>query len=466
MKVVRLGIDVACRADHQASLADETGEFIWTGWRFRTTTTDLERLWAKIPADAEVTVILEPTRNAWVPLAGWLRARGAKVVVVPPEQSADLRDYFNKHTKTDRLDSRVLARLPLLHPEGLRDVAGLGPADPFKRAVRHRSSLQKRRIQSGMRLDALVELLGPAWTDALGSGDYAKTSLAVLERFADPRALKKVGRKRLAALLIRVSRGNWREDKADELLAAANETLELWAAGGLDFPALAEDIAIEVRLIQQLDDELAAVEARIEALYNDADPAGIVLSTPGLGVTLAAGILGRSGDLSRFTNLAGVRSFTGLVPKIDQSGTVDSHKGLTKAGDPGLRQAVFLAADQARKVDPTLAARYRRLVVDSGKHHNSALCTIGAVLITRIAACWRNGQHYELRDVDGRPITEAEGRAICADRYKITPEERAARRKLTAAQRYKQRTDRRRKESTEAAPATGPSTHDATEKVA
>ena len=37
--------------------------------------------------------------------------------MVPPQQSADLSDYYDKHTKTDRLDSKVLARLPLLHPE-------------------------------------------------------------------------------------------------------------------------------------------------------------------------------------------------------------------------------------------------------------------------------------------------------------------------------------------------------------
>jgi len=463
--VVRLGIDVACQAPHQASLADDRGEFVWSAWRFRTTPADLESLWAKIPEGAEVTVVMEPTRNAWVPLAAWLQTRGAKVVVLPPEQSADLRDYYNKHTKTDRLDSRILARLPLLHPEGLRDLDGLGPADPLKRAVRHRSSLQKRRVQATMRLDALVELLGPSWVEALGSGDYNKTALVVLERFADPRAMKKAGRKRLATQLIRASRGHFREAKADELLAAADETLELWAAGGLDFAELAEDIAVEVRLIKTLDAEIAAIEDRIEALYDQADPAGIVVSAPGLGVTLAAGILGRTGDLNRFANLAGVRSFTGLVPKIDQSGTTDTHHGLTKAGDPGLRTALFLAADQARKVDPTLAARYQRLF-NQGKHHTSATCTIAAVLMTRIAACWRNGERYVLRDVDGREITETEGRAICAERYKIDPAVRAARRRTNTAKQTKGRTSRRKKESTEAAPATGPSATEPTEKVA
>lgn len=105
---VRLGIDVSCTTTHQASLADERGVFLWQGWRFRTTTADLERLWAKIPDSTRVVVVMEPTRNAWAPLVAWFEARGAVVSVVPPEQSADLRDYYNKHTKTDRLDSKML----------------------------------------------------------------------------------------------------------------------------------------------------------------------------------------------------------------------------------------------------------------------------------------------------------------------------------------------------------------------
>ena len=98
------------------------------------------------------------------------------------------------------------------------------------------------------------------------------------------------------------------------------------------------------------------------------------------------------GDFNRFANLAGVRSFTGFVPKIDQSGLVAGHNGITKAGDAGLRQALYMAADHARHIDPTLAQRYYRLVMVEGKHHNSALCAVSAVLITRIAACWRKGE--------------------------------------------------------------------------
>ena len=104
MEKVPRSWSIACRAADQASLADEAGRFACSGRKFRTTVTDLAQLWASIPAGASVMVVMEPTRNAWVPLASWFRRHGATVVMVTPEQSADLRDYYFKHARSDRTD--------------------------------------------------------------------------------------------------------------------------------------------------------------------------------------------------------------------------------------------------------------------------------------------------------------------------------------------------------------------------
>jgi len=192
-----LGVDVACRAAHQGSLAVD-GRLIWTGRRFFTRPADLERLWADLDLEdpAELTVVVEPTRNAWIVVAAWFRRRGAKVVMVPTTQSADLRAYYSKHAKNDRLDSALLARLPLLHPEGLREFTGDGPADPLRRLTKQRSSIVKRRTAVLQRLDALLELLGPAWYEVLGS-NYGKAALMLLARYGDPHALIRLGQARL-----------------------------------------------------------------------------------------------------------------------------------------------------------------------------------------------------------------------------------------------------------------------------
>jgi hypothetical protein len=95
-------------------------------------------------------------------------------------------------------------------------------------------------------------------------------------------------------------------------------------------------------------------------------------------------------------------------------------------------------------------------MIEAGKHHNSALCHIATTLLTRIIACWRAGQPYQLRDTDGTAVTKEQARTIIAERYAI-PEDLRARRRTTD----QAGTDRRNKES-QSAPSTGPSKPNAT----
>ena len=451
-----LGIDVACRAAHQASLAID-GKIVWRGRKFLTRSAELERLWADLDLEdpAELTVVLEPTRNAWIVVADWFRRRGAHVVMVPTTQSADLRAYYSKHAKNDRIDAALLARLPLLHPEGLREFTGDGPADPLRRLVKQRSSIVKRRTAVLQRLDAQLELLGPAWFDVLGS-NYGKAALMLLTRYADPHVLIRLGHARLARFLTRHSRGWWGEDHAARLLAAARETLQLWGSSGMDFAELAADIAIEAEQAQMLTAQIDDLDERIANLYAEADPEGIIASAPGVGPVTSAVIAGRIGDPHRFASLAAIRAYSGLVPKVSQSGHSNPTLGITKAGDPLLREALFAAADQARRTDPQLAAKYKRLM-DTDRHHDSALCHIATTLLTRIATCWRAGEHYVLRDIDGRLITPEEGRQIVREHHKVDKQTRIKAANTRQSQRREARTGREQKES-QSAPASRPAT--------
>lgn len=418
-----LGIDVAVRAAHLATLARD-GTTVWRGRKFSTRPTDLELLWADLALTDpdELTVVVEPTRNAWIVLAEWFRRRGARVVMVPTTQSADLRKYYSKHAKNDRIDSELLARLPLLHPEGLREYSGQGPADPLRRLVKQRSTMVKRRVAVYARLDALVELLGPAWYGVLGS-NYGIAALEFLARYADPNAVIRLGQGRLSRFLIARSRGAWREDHAAGLIVAAKETLTLWGAAGMNFAELAEDIAHEAEQALFLTRQIKQIDERVANLYADADPHGIVASAPGVGPVISAVIAGRIGDPHRFTSLAAIRAYTGLIPKHSQSGLSKVESSITKAGDPLLREMLCTAADQARKVDLQIAAKYQRLMAGD-RHHDSAICHLATLLVTRIAACMRTGQPHALRDVDGTPITEPQGRAIVQQRYQIDPRRR------------------------------------------
>jgi transposase len=438
-----VGIDLAITAESRACITDDTGRVI-SERRFRLTRTELEELYevsaAGTEAGDDLVVVMEPTSNSWVAPAALFASKGAHVHLVPPEQSADLRRYYSKHVKNDRIDAKLLARLPMLHPEGLHRVQlPEGSQGTLKRLVARRARLVREAGVHRQRLRALLQLAMPGMSEVLGE-ELGKGALALLARYGDPRAIIRLGPARLSALFVKATRGAWREPKAQQVLAVAQGAVELWdGLAGCDFAEVAEDLAGEVRLIRALDAEVADADARAIGLLGEIDPDGLHLSMPGFAERNATTVAGRLGGVSRFRNTAAVRSFIGMIPGTDESGESGGRPRLTKAGDRTLRTTLFLAAETARRLDPQLARIYYRQVVDRGNHHTKAVCAVATALASRLAAVLREGRPYVIRDVDGTPVGPATARRIIAERYTVPPEVRAARRRPRASQRMKKR---------------------------
>jgi transposase len=438
-----IGLDLAITAESRACLTDEAGHVL-AERRFRIRRADLEALHALAidgASDAvSLVVVMEPTGNAWVAPAAFFSSSGATVHLIPPEQSADLRTYYAKHVKNDRIDAKLLARLPLLHPEGLHEaVVPAGARGNLRRIVARRGRLLGECSRHRQRIRSMLHLAMPGMNEAIGE-ELGKGALAVLARYGDPRQLVRVGRARLAAVLIKATRGAWRETKAEELLQVAHDAIELWEGlDGCDFTEIAEDLAAEVRLVRALDTEVSELDARAAGLLAEVDPDGLVISLPGFAERTATTVAGRLGDIGRFHSAAAVRSFVGMIPGTDQSGETEGRPRLTKAGDRHLRTALFLAAETARRLDPQLARIYHRQMVDKGNHHTKAICAVATALVSRLVAVLRAGTPYEVRDIDGTPVDARTARAIIAERYTVPAGVRAARRHPRGGPRMKGR---------------------------
>ena len=99
--------------------------------------------------------------------------------------------------------------------------------------------------------------------------------------------------------------------------------------------------------------------------------------------------------------------------------------------------------------------RFYPEMLEFRKHHNSALCHISAVHLTRMTSCWKSQEPYVIKDTDGQVITPDEGRRIIHAHYQVSAQVRELRRTTHKHQ----GTGRRSKES-QSAPSTGPSRHD------
>src|SRR5262249_61750297 len=84
---------------------------------------------------------------------------------------------------------------------------------------------------------------------------------------------------------------------------------------------------------------------------------GLLTPWPGIAWVLGYTIAAELGDIGRFRTPAKLVSYTGLCPRVRQSGEVDRRGRLSKQGPPYLRWALIEAAHNAIRYD----AGYREL---------------------------------------------------------------------------------------------------------
>lgn len=313
-----LGIDLGITSDHTAVVIDDAGS-ICARRRARSTVASLAALEAAALATAELgtqlVVVVEPTGSAWLPVAVFFGRRGHTVLRVTSAKAADLRRFLARHANSNSIDAETLARLPLVAPSGLTAVEFGSPARAsLDRRVRAVARLTAEIGRRKTRIRALAQQLVPTIGAALSDDGLNQTDLAVLERYADPRALLAAGPARLIRLIATTSRGQLGQAKAQALRTAAAEAVDLWEGdSAIAIQDLAAEVASEVRLVRAAEAERSRHEHARDAALARVDPARLAASLPGLGPVGTAQLVATMGRPGRFPNGGAFKAFTGLT---------------------------------------------------------------------------------------------------------------------------------------------------------
>jgi transposase len=432
-RMYTIGLDLAVQAAHKAVVTDEQGRFITPVLTLHTRPQELDQLLMRArdgKPERALRVVMEPTSMAWFPVAVYLMRHDVAVYLVNSQEVADLRRYYQRHAKSDRIDARVLARLPLVNPEQLHRLH----LPSAKALACQRSCKQLDRLGTLIgaiqnRVQAIDRFAWPGLEEQVFADPFAPVARWMRAHWYDPQRVLEAGAAQIreqweGSSQAADSAGAWSEALVD--LAA--EVVALY--GGeheyLDFAQLQAEVCREQKWLATREQQHQTLRKKtVRPLYRQIHPSRNLETLKGVGQDSAAVYASFIGNAKRFGSTRVFRGWSGMVPDSAQSADSEA-KGLhiTQAGPDLIKKFAYLDAEIARRWDPQMAAIYYDQLVNKGKHHKQAVCACATHLLDRVLVVLREDKADELRDVDGTPVTIEQAQTIIAERSTVSQEVR------------------------------------------
>jgi transposase len=163
------------------------------------------------------------------------------------------------------------------------------------------------------------------------------------------------------------------------------------------------NITASVALIDDLECQIAEINRKLRERHADHPYIPLLMSAPGIGWVLAFTIAAEIGEIERFASPEKLAGYTGLCPRVNQSGDKDRRGPLTKHGPTYLRWALLEATMHALK-HPAYAERYQRNKRRLGKQRGAKVAQVD--IARRLThAIWHmlsRNQHFAPRGAAGR----------------------------------------------------------------
>lgn len=256
--------------------------------------------------------VLEATRN-WAFMYDWLSERLERVELAHPKE---LKAISNAAVKTDRIDARTLAHLARLNFLPIAYAADKQTRD-LRMELRHRDAIIKQRTRAKNRVHAVLanyNLVSP-YTDLFG-----KQGLA------------------------------WLAEQRSEVRIAAQQV-----------------IADNLKMIEITNQLVDAIEARIILTPQQKQDCQLLPTIPGVGDVIAKVMLAEIGNVRRFSSPKALCNWSGLTPKVHNSGEIVRHGRISKEGPRLLRAMMGRAATTAARSSKRWYLVYERLLPRCGK---------------------------------------------------------------------------------------------------
>ncbi|WP_329394563.1 IS110 family transposase [Streptomyces melanogenes] len=380
------GMDIG-KEHHHCVVIDGSGERLLSR-RVHNDETELLELLADVLAiSSDVLWAVDLNHGGAALLIGLLVAHGQPVAYLTGLAVHRASATYRGEGKTDAKDAFVIADQARVR----RDLGLLRPGDQI--AVDLRTLTTRRldvvfdRTRQINRLRAQLLEIFPALERVLELTKQGPVLL--LTSYQTPAAIRHAGAERIEMWL--------KNRKVRGAAALATKAVEAAQAQHTALPGEELAAAMVARLakgVMAFDEEIAELDALIEAKFREHPHAEVILSLPGMGPRLGAEFVAATGgDIETFGSADRLAGFAGLAPQPRDSGRVSGNLRRPRRYHRGLLRTMYLSAMVSLRTCPASRTYYDRKRGE-GKGHKQALLALARRRVNVLWAMIRDGECY------------------------------------------------------------------------
>lgn len=317
-----------------------------------------------------------------------------KIHVLNPKQVNKFKESYNDLPKNDYVDAFVIAdclRFGRINKEVYMDdyrykaLQNLTRARYF--AVTNLTKEKQRFI------NVLFKKYSTMTQEKIFSDTFSTTALAVYEKFESAETLAKMDLQELTAFIMEKGKNRFPDPDA------VAKALQKAARSSYRLPKTVNDsvnqvLAISITSIRALESQIKAFDKAItkqmELLPN------VLISIPGIGPVLSAGIMAEIGDINRFQNQAALAKYAGLAWQQHQSGDFEAQTTrMIHSGNRFLKYYLCEAVFSLVRCDKEYSRFYRLKYKEVNRfQHKRALALTARKFVRLVFALLKDNRLY------------------------------------------------------------------------
>ena len=307
--------------------------------------------------DGETKVCMEHTGRYYEPVATWLSDAGIFVSAVNPILIREFGDDSLRTPKTDKADSKKIARYTLDRWAKLRQYGSMDKTrNQLKTMNRQFGFYMAQKTAMKNNLIALLDQTYPGANDFFDSPARSDGSQKWVDFVHTYWHVDCVRSRSLAAFTehyrnwCRRKGYNFSADKAEKIYQASSDLIAVFSKDDSTKLLIRQAVA----MLNTASETVEALRQKMDEVASTLPEYPVVMAMNGVGPTLGPQLMAEIGDVTRFTHREALTAFAGVDPrKTKDSGQyIQKSVPTTKKGSPSLRKTLFQIMDGLIKRSP------------------------------------------------------------------------------------------------------------------